>query len=136
MTMIELLVMSILVTLCFMSFAAMKKGSTNMKKPSRIKSFSTTMPIDKAMKTVIQFAQSSGYKIDDFNETKAIIILSDSASLASYGNFYPVYFKKRSNESLLIEVGIKSKVTTQLFGFDTPHAKCFNGIKTVIYAAF
>ena len=115
-------------------FAAMKKGSTKMKKPSRIKSFSTNTPLDKAMKTTIQFAQSNGYKVDDFNESDAIIVLSDSASLTSYGNIYPVYFLKQTDNSLNIEVGIKSK-STQLVGLDAPHERCFNGIKTALYAA-
>jgi hypothetical protein len=128
------LVIGIIMASILLMFAAMKKGSANMKKPSKIKSFTTNTPVDKAMKTIIQFAQSNGYKVDDFNENEAIIILSDSASLTSYGNIYPVYLIKHHDNTLLIEVGIKSK-STQLVGLDTPHERCFNGIKTALYAA-
>jgi len=128
------IIIGIIVASIFFIFAAMKKGSTKMEKPRRIKSFTTKTPLDKTMKTIIQFAQSSGYKVDDFNENDAIIILSDSASFTSYGNIYPVYLKKQSDNSLLIEIGIKSKLN-QLIGLDAPHERCFNGIKTAIYAA-
>ena len=128
------LVIGIIMAGILLIFAAMKKGSTKMKKPSRIKSFTTNTPLDKAMKIVIQFAQSNGYKVDDFNESDAIIVLSDSASLTSYGNIYPVYLMKQTDNSLIIEVGIKSK-STQLVGLDAPHERCFNGIKTALYAA-
>lgn len=111
----------------------MKKGSTKMKKPSKIKSFKTNISLDKAMKTVIQFAQSNGYKVDDFNENESIIILSDSASLTSYGNIYPIYLTNLSDNSILIEVGIKSK-SFQVVGLDALHDRCFNGIKTTIYS--
>ena len=105
-----------------------------MKKPSRTKLFTTNAPLEKAMKIIIQYAQSNGYKVDDFSETKQIIILSDTASLTTnFGYIYPIYLSKQSNETLSIEVGIKSK-TIQLAGFETPHSRFFNGIKTAIYA--
>lgn len=112
----------------------MKKGSSKMKKPSRIKSFSTKTTLEKAMKNIIQFAQNTGYKVDDFNETDAIIVLSDSTSLTNYGHIYPVYLTNHSDNSITIEVGIKGKAN-QLMRLDAPHERCFNGIKTAIYAA-
>ncbi|SEA56435.1 hypothetical protein SAMN05443667_105266 [Flavobacterium gillisiae] len=130
----DILIISVVIVGGFLIFAAMKKGSVKMKKPSRIKSFSTTSPLDKSMKTIIQFAQSNGYKVDDFNETNGIIVLSDSASLTSYGYIYPVYLITQSDNSLLIEIGIKSK-STQLIGLDAPHERCCNGIRTAIYAS-
>jgi len=114
-------------------FAAMKKGSSDMKKPNKLKSFTTNAALDKSMKTIIQFAQNNKYKVDDFNESDAIIVLSDSASLTSYGNIYPIYLSRQSDDTIMIEVGIKSK-STQLIGLDAPHSRCFNGIKTAIYA--
>ena len=115
-------------------FAAMNKGSTQMKKPSRIKSFTTTTPLDKVMKTLIHFAQSSGYKVDDFNESDAILVLSDSASLTSYGFFYPVYLSKQSDGKTVVNIGIKSKAFQLGPIVSRNHEKCFNGIKTALYA--
>ena len=114
--------------------ASTKKGTSKMSKPSRIRSFTTKTPSDKVMKTVIKFAQSNGYKVDDFNERDSIIVLSDSASLTSYGNIYPVYLIKQPDNLLLVQVGIKSKAT-QVVGLNAPLERCFNGIKTAIYAA-
>ncbi len=114
-------------------YAATRKGSTDMKKPNRIKSFTTNVPSDKAMKTIIQFAQTNGYKVDDFNDNASTIILSDSATLTNYGNIYPVYLVRQSNNSVQIDVGIKMKAGG-LIGLDASHERCFNGIKSAIFA--
>jgi len=58
-----------------------KKGTTDMKKPNKISSIITDIPIDKAMKTIINFAQIGGYKVDDFNEKDAIIVINLSCDL-------------------------------------------------------
>lgn len=113
--------------------AFMAKGSTTMKKPNRVKSFSTKVSSEKVMKTIIQFAQTSGYKVDDFNEAESIIVLSDSTSFTSYGYIYPVYIVQQPDGQQIIEVGIKSK-GMQVVGLDPPHERCFNGIKTALYA--
>ncbi len=112
--------------------AAMAKGSTTMKKPDRIKSFTTQVPLDKAMKTIIQFAQSSGYRIDDFNETDGIIVISDTNTIRQ-GYIYPIYLIKQPDNFLSIEIGIKSK-QPQFAGFDHPHERFLNGVRTAIYA--
>lgn len=127
------LIIGIILISIFLIYSSIKKGSTKMKKPNNIKSFKTNIPFDKAMKTIIQYAQSNGYKVDDFNEAESIIILSDSASLTSYGNIYPIYLINQSDSSILIEVGIKSK-SFQVVGLEALHERCFKGIKTAIYA--
>lgn len=113
--------------------AAMRKGSSSMSKPLRFLSFNTNTPLEKAMKIIIQFANQSGYKIDDFNESKSIIVLSDSASLTSYGFFYPIYLSKQI-ESTHIEIGIKSKLFQWGPLVRRKHEKCLNGIKASLFA--
>lgn len=66
--MLQALIIGIVVGCGFFIAASMKKGSSKMKKPSRIKSLTTEVSLEKAMKTIIQFAQNGGYKLDDFNE--------------------------------------------------------------------
>ena len=123
----------IIFILAIYMFAAMKKGSSDMEKPNKLKSFTTTIALDKCMKTIIKFAQNNEYKVDDFNDRDAIIILSDSTSLMSYGNLYPIYLSKHSDSTLFIEVGIRSKAT-QIVGLDAPHSRCFNGIRSAIFS--
>ncbi len=124
----------IIMTVFFLIIAAMKKGTTSMEKPKRIKSFTIKLPIDRAMKAIISYAQNGGYKVDDFNETDGIIILSDSATISSYGAIYPVYLKKESDNSLLVEVGYKTKGSPIAIQNPVPHERFFNGIKTALYA--
>ena len=82
-------------------FAMMKKGSSKMRKPNRLLSFTTKTSIEIAMKTIIQFAQANGYKIDDFNEHESIIVLSDTTTLLSMGFVYLIYLSKPSGEFTL-----------------------------------
>lgn len=131
----EHIIIGVVIAAIFFLFASMKRGKSNMEKPSKIKSFTTEIPLEKALKIVIQFAQNGGYKVDDFDNNQGVIILSDSTTLTSYGYIYPIYFKEQSDSTILIEVGIKSK-STQLYGFDAPHERCFNGIKTAIFANY
>lgn len=84
------------------------------------------------MKAIMEFTQSNGYKIDDFNEAEAIIILSDSATLTSFGNIYPVFITEMDNNLIKVEVGIKSKVMQQ-GGLNILLDQCCNGIKVAIY---
>ena len=81
------------------------------------------------LKTIIDFASKNGYEVDDVDENRMIIILSDSATFSSYGFFYPIYLSKQDEEKLVVEIGIISK----FFQLDTiinnKHEKCVNGIK-------
>lgn len=118
-------------------FVNQKRGDSKMNKPSKIKSFTTNISLDKAMKIIIQFAQSNGYNVDDFNEIDSIIVLSDSAYFR-YSFIFPVYLSKQSDNSIMIEVGAKSKFPMPEQSYNKEiltHERCFNGIKTAIYAA-
>lgn len=114
--------------------AAMRKGTSQMSKPSNILSLNTAISIEKAMKIIIQYANQSGYKIDDFNESKSIIILSNSASLTSYGFFFPVYLTKQNDSETHVELGIKSKLFQWGPIVRRNQEKCFNGIKAALFA--
>lgn len=103
-----------------------------MSKPSRLRTFTTDKSKEKVIKAILKFAQSNGYKIDDFSEVEAIIILSDSATLTSFGNIYPVFITEIDNNLVKVEVGIKSK-TMQQGGLNVLLDQCCNGIKVAIY---
>ncbi len=114
--------------------AASTKGSSTDDKPSNAKSFETNLELDKALKLIIQYGQNSGYKVDDFDAEKSIVVLSDGTSLTSYGNIYPVFLSKKDENTTVIEVGIKSKFASTV-STGSLHDKCFNGIRTAIFAA-
>lgn len=120
-------------------YASMRKGKASMKKTDKSLSFVSPIAIDKAMKTIIQFAQSNGYKIDDFNESNSVIVLSDLTTMAgvafanSGGYIYPVYLSKQTDNSILVEVGIKHKIFKLGYPPSAPLAKCFNGIKAALF---
>jgi len=116
----------------FLIIASMNKGSTKMSKPSRLRTFTTDKSKEMVLKTILKFAQSNGYKIDDFNEAEAIIVLSDSATLTSFGNIYPVFVTEIDDNLVKIEVGIKSKAMQQ-GGLNVLLDQCCNGIKVAIY---
>lgn len=121
-------------------YASAQKGKTSMKKPGKVLSFTTLVPIEQAMKTIIHFAQSNGYKVDDFNESQSIIVLSDSPTMGSIafansgGFIYPIYLSKQINNSILVEVGIKHKMLRLGNPPTAPLEKCCNGIKAAIFA--
>ena len=118
-------------------YAGNKKGKTDMKKPGKTTSISADIPIEKVMKTIINFAQTNGYKLDDFSEKDSIIVISNTASAKSFGFIFPIYLSTLNDGKVNIEIGIKSKSGTQSYGpiFNQNFDSCINGIKTAIYAA-
>ena len=114
--------------------AASTKGSSTDGKPSNSKSFETNLELNKALKLIIQYAQNNDYKVDDFDAEKSIVVLCDGTSLTSYGNTYPIFLSKKDENTTLIEVGIKSKFASTVSA-GSLHDKCFNGIRTAIFAA-
>jgi hypothetical protein len=121
-------------------YASTRRGKASTTRPRKIMSFSSMVSIGKAMKVIIQFAQSNGYRVDYFDEAKSTIILSDSSSMGSIafansgGFIYPIYLSRQSNNTILVEVGIKHKMF-KLGDPPTVHlAKCCNGIKASIFA--
>jgi hypothetical protein len=53
--------------------------------------------------------------------------------LTSYGYIYPIYLVKQSDDSLQIDIGITMKAGGYI-GLDASLERCFNGIRTAIYA--
>lgn len=132
---LQLVLIVIVILSVTYGIAAMRKGKFSMSKPYKILSFNAGVSIDKAMKLIIQFANQNGYKIDDFNESKFIIVLSNSATITSYGFFFPVYLTRQGDNTMtFIEVGIKSKLIQWGPIVSRNHEKCFNGIKATIFA--
>lgn len=120
----------------FLVVAAMRKGTSAVKnKPGKILAFIAPMQHPDVMKTVIRFAQQSGYKVDDIANTGWRIILGDSPTFTSYGFFYPVYMSSQPDGSTLIEVGIKSKAIQWGPIVTRKHEQCFNGIRAAVIAS-
>lgn len=126
----------IIVIVCIGLFvASTRKGSSAMgSRPKKIQSFSTTSSAEDTLKSIIRFAQQSGYKISALDETSNQVVLEESASATSWGFFFPVFVARQGNGSTLIEVGIKSKLFQIGPVVSRSHDKCVNGIKAALFA--
>ena len=113
----------------------MRKGSSTLtEKPSGLKTFVADASSEAVLKTIIRFAQQTGYSIDTIEDNNGRIVLSDSATATSWGFFYPIFLSQKEDGKTLVEIGIKSKAIQ--FGpiVSQHHEKCFNGIKAAIFA--
>jgi len=116
--------------------AIMRKGSSVLgSRPGRMQSFSIAGSPQEVMKSIIGFAQQSGYKISAIEETVGQLVLDESGSLTSWGFFIPVFVSRNSDDSTLVEVGIKSKLFQYGPLVTRSHEKCVSGMKAAIYAA-
>src|ERR1700680_4917921 len=102
---------ALLIVGVFLIVAASRKGSRTLKRrPRRLDSFTAKMSPEITLKTIVGFAQQSGYKIEFLDEIQKCLVLSDTPSLTSFGFFYPIYLTALSEIETLIEVGVKSKL--------------------------
>lgn len=117
-----------------------KKGSVDMDKSKNTTTIKTNLTLEKTIKTIIKFAQNSGYKIDDFDEKRGVIIMSDSASFATNTNgyIYPINVSQLNDLEVSIEIGTnnKSLINKSFLGplGNRAHENCVNGIKTALYS--
>ena len=133
--MLEGLIVGIVMACIGLVIASMRKGSSAMgAKPSRIQSFSATGNPEETLKSIIRFAQQSGYKILALDEKLGQAVLEESASATSWGFFYPIFVSKQFNGSTLVEVGIKSKLVQVGPVVTRSHEKCVIGIKAALFA--
>jgi hypothetical protein len=129
------LVIGIVMAGVFLVIASMRGGSSSLgDRPKRLKSFTASMDSQKAFKSVIRFAQQTGYKISAIDEDKKQLVLEESASATSWGFLYPIFVSTASEGAALIEVGIKSKLAQVGPIVTRSHEKCFNGIQAAILA--
>ena len=113
---------------------AIRNPSSALKnKPLRVQSFATGMPQSAVLKAIVTYAKTSIYKIELFDESNGDLVLSDVASLTSYGFFYPIFVRSQGTGTL-VEVGIKSR-SWQVGPIVTRHHdRCFNWTKAATLA--
>lgn len=129
------LIIGIFIACIGLIIASMRKGSSSLgSKPSRLQSFSTTGNPEETLKAIVRFAQQSGYKVAAFEEAKGQLVLEESASATSWGFFLPIFVSRQSDGSVLVEVGIKSKLVQVGPIVSRSHEKCVNGIKAALFA--
>lgn len=133
--MLEVLIIGVVVVGIGLIIAAMRRGSSATgSKPSRLQSFTATGSPQETLKAIIRFAQQAGYQISAIDEAKGQLVLEESASLTSWGFFFPVFVSPKSDNSTLVEVGIKSKLVQVGPIVSRSHEKCVNGIKASLFA--
>ncbi len=114
--------------------AAMRGGASTitMGKPRRLMSFVANESHLITFKTIAKYAQQSDYRIDAIDENSGRLVLSDSASLISFGFFYPIFLEKDKEGKTLVEIGIKSKLFQYGPLVSRSHERCFNAIKAAL----
>ena len=129
-----LVIGSVMAAICFI-IAAMRRGSFVIgSKTSRLQSFTVATNPQETLKSIVRFAQQAGNKISAIDEAKGQLVLEESASATSWGFFLPVFVSRRSDNSTLVEVGIKSKLVQVGPIVSRSHDKCVNGIKAALFA--
>ena len=85
----------------------MRRGSSVLGvKTRRLQSFSCAGSLPETLKSIIHFAQHAGYKVSAIDEAKGLLVLDESAG---WGHFLPISVTRQSENSTLVEIGIKSK---------------------------
>jgi len=62
------IIIALIIGIVIFSISQNKKGSADMDRSKNITTIKTNLTFEKTIKTIIRFAQNSGYKIDDFDE--------------------------------------------------------------------
>lgn len=127
------MLIGIIIVVVILIFAALRSSPTYDLKPNKEANFETKVPVDAILKIIIKYAQLHNYKIDDLDEEKSRLILSDSASLTSFGFLYPINITKSDSGVNLVEIGVASK-TIQTYGpvITNKHKQLVNGIKAAL----
>jgi hypothetical protein len=113
--------------------AATRKASWALKvRPQRMELLSTTVAPGKSLASIVIFAQASGYKISNLDETENRVVLEEPTSLWSYGFFFPIFISIQSDGSTAISIGIRSKFIQYGPIVGRSHRKCVNGIKAAL----
>jgi hypothetical protein len=123
---------SILICIGYIIAATRERAWALKVKPQRKESFSTMLSPEESLKSIVRFAQSSDYKISNLDETENQALLEESASLWSWGFYFPVLVSKQPNGFTSIEVGIKSKFIQYGPIVSRSHKRCINGIKAAL----
>lgn len=130
----EGLIIGIVIASIILIIVSMRSGKSQIEtKPSDLMSLETPIDDKLALETIVNFAQQTGYSIDTIDESTKRICLSDSATLTSWGFFYPIFISRKSNGLTLVEVGIRSKWVMVGPIVSQHHEKCFNGIRAAIF---
>ena len=129
-------VMGLIVGAILITIAAMRRGSSALgSRPRRLQAFTTADSAQETLKAIIRFAQQAGYKVSAMDETKGQLVLEQPTSLsAGSGFFFPVLVSRQSDDSTLVEVGIKSKLFAAGPGVSRAHEKCVTGMRAALLA--
>jgi hypothetical protein len=115
--------------------ASMRRGTSFIGfKTKRLESFSTELSPEDTLKTIINFAQQTGYKIPALDDASGHLVLEESASILSWGFFFPVSVTGKSNNFTIVEVGVKPKIFQVGPLVSRSHEKCVSGIKAALFA--
>jgi hypothetical protein len=128
-------VLALLVLFAVLFIAATRKASALLGvRTRRMLAVSTSASPEEALKTIIRFAQQSGYKVAAIQETTGQLVLEESISLMTWGFHFPVQVSQQADGITLVEVGIRSKLFQVGPIVSRTHEKCVAGIRAALFA--
>ena len=113
------------------------KTSKPMKElPDRFRQVESSLAPPDALKFVIRYGQSTGYKIEQLDEDAGRVVFADPER--SFGEsgptcFYPIHVSPRAERGSLISVGVSSQYL-QIIGLDRPLDSFVAGLRAAVYA--
>lgn len=115
--------------------AATRKPSTAIgERPNRMLSFDTPASRSEVARSVVRFAQNSGYAIEEISPNEDSIVVSEPPTLTTWGFFYPIFLTDQPNGGTMVEVGVKSKLVQYGSLTARSHERFVNGVKAAIYS--
>lgn len=131
--MLEFMVIGLVIFIALF-VAATKKGISSLGvRTKRMLSVAAKGSQESVLKSVIRFAQQSGYKVVALDEKRGQLVLEEPASLFSWGFFFPVFVSAQQDGSSLIEVGIKSKFSQCGPVVSRSHERFVTGLKAALF---
>ena len=125
----------VIIIVIFIVIAASKSGSSVQTSDAvRLTPIVTIVPLEKVFDAITEFAKYNGYRVDTIEKQNGRIVLSESASISSWGNFYPIQIKTRDDGKTIVEVGIRGKISQKGFDINKNHQRCVSGIQSQLSA--
>ena len=129
----------IIAVIILLLIAASKRGDQlRISDSARLTPIATNLSPDEAFDVVLEFAENNGYTVDNADQDERSIVLNQSASVLSYGAFFPIQIRARADGKTIVEIGAKAKMGSQKqrnFVLSKDHEKCVNGIRSHLTAA-
>ncbi len=126
---VGLIIGAIIVAFYYMLAKLKKPPTISTKLPNNTYDFDVLLDVKKALKVIILYAQQSNITIENMDEIKGCIILSEVKW--GGGSFYQICVLQTNNKSSIVKVGARTKMPGAMVGLD--HERFVNGLKSAFF---